>query len=104
MNKIALKFVEDNQYKLNVAVKNFNLSANIGARINSYFSTSLNSLYDSVDVIEDNNIYDPNNFYIFPIFYFHEETDPQYEYWVSFLKYFAKNKDTCINYVKFLDF
>jgi hypothetical protein len=103
MNKIVLKFVDDNQYKLNVAVKNFNLSANTGARINSYFSTSLNSLYDSVDAIEDNNIFDPNNFYIFPIFYFHEETDPQYEYWVSFLKYFAKNnyerlknKNTCL--------
>jgi hypothetical protein len=98
MNNIILKIIDENQYKISSSHKNININSLIS---NSYKTLLINSrfnLFNSVDQIETSTNIEFENFYIFPIFYMHEESSAgDYTSWINFANKFLKENFKILN-------
>lgn len=91
MNDIILKILDNKQCNFNVVQQNFEVNNFSKVIKNRSFTNTLDSFFLSVNKIEtDLKIYN-ENFYIFPIFYYHAEYDEQYNNWQAYTEQFVTN-------------
>lgn len=89
MNDIILKILDNKQCNFNVVQQNFEVNNFTKVIKNRSFTNTLDSFFLSVNKIEtDLKIYN-ENFYIFPIFYYHAEYDEQYTNWQAYTEQFV---------------
>lgn len=90
MNKIILKIVDDRQYILSKAYRDLDLQKVVNTQSKKTISQKKFNIFDSVDTIELNDKICSHNFYIFPIFYAHEESEVTIKKWYKGADLFIK--------------
>ena len=91
MNKIIIKIVDDVQYKLNKSYQNINLIDIVENQSKKLIGYNKFNIFDSVDAVELNKNILSNYFYIFPVFYTHEESSLELpNFWYSSVSTFIE--------------